>query len=60
MFRGVSFSELCNIINESKNEVILKKLHLLYGIAQEICKYLTVIFMTLTTSSKNKGTIKKF
>jgi len=34
----LTFTELCNVINESKDEVILKNLNLLYGIAQELSK----------------------
>lgn len=36
--RSLTFSVLCNVINESKNEVILKNLNMLYAIAQELCK----------------------
>lgn len=47
IFRCLTFSELCNVINESKNEVILKNLNMLYGIAQELCKYLFITVLKL-------------
>uniref|UniRef100_A0A2S2P2A4 Activating signal cointegrator 1 complex subunit 3 n=2 Tax=Schizaphis graminum TaxID=13262 RepID=A0A2S2P2A4_SCHGA len=34
----LTFNELCNVINETKNDIIMKNLNMLYGIAQDLSK----------------------
>ncbi|CAH1724972.1 activating signal cointegrator 1 complex subunit 3 [Aphis gossypii] len=34
----LTFNELCNVINETKNDIIMKNLNMLYEIAQELSK----------------------
>lgn len=48
IFRFLTFNELCNVINETKNDVIMKNLNMLYEIAQELCKYLVILKVLLT------------
>jgi len=47
IFRFLTFNELCNVINETKNDIIMKNLNMLYEIAQELCKYLIYTYSVI-------------